>query len=55
MSWEQLANILDENRDYAQTDAEERDMPTICPIDGEVLIERNGVRNCPMGNFRWPN
>lgn len=28
--------------------------PTACPIDGAPLVTgKNGVRDCPLGNFRW--
>lgn len=53
MSWEQLQAIMDENRTEAQAAAIEP--PSACPIDGEPLdVNAQGVRNCPLGNFRWP-
>lgn len=28
--------------------------PLACPHDGSVLVTgKNGVRNCPMGDYRW--
>ena len=52
MSWDQLKAIADEAR-QAKRDAESTP-PTACPIDGEPLdINSRGVRNCPLGNFRW--
>ena len=52
MSWEQLKDILNQNRDYVR---EEQGPPTVCPIDGELLeINAKGVRMCPMGNYRYP-
>jgi len=53
MSWEQLQAILKENRADATRRATEP--PVACPIDGTLLVVRaDGVRNCPMGNYRWP-
>jgi len=51
VSWYQLRDIADDNRREA-----ERQVPTppsVCPIDGELLDVRGGVRNCPLGNYRW--
>jgi hypothetical protein len=54
MSWEQLKNILDANRSYLKS--ENQGKPHICPIDGTILVEgKNGMLNCPMGNYRWPS
>lgn len=55
MGWEQLAKILDLNREHERQAQADRDVPSICPIDGEVLEEHDGKRRCPMGNFSWPN
>lgn len=53
MPWEQLADILAENRQDATQQAQEP--PVACPIDGDILdIHPNGTRNCPMGNYTWP-
>lgn len=53
MSWEQLQAIQRENRDLAREAA--RTPLVACPIDGTLLvIRKDGVRNCPFGNFRWP-
>lgn len=52
MSWEQLLDIQNQSRDDARREAGEP--PIACPIDGTILdIRGDGVRNCPMGNFRW--
>jgi hypothetical protein len=52
MSWDQLKTIIDTNREIREQEANEP--PTACPIDGSPLeIRSDGVRNCPMGNFRW--
>lgn len=52
MSWAQLLGMLRENRD---SKAEAQDAPPdACPIDGALLhIRSDGVRNCPLGNYRW--
>lgn len=51
MSWEQLGETQKINRQERQRDRQEP--PLACPIDGELLDVRDGIRNCPMGNFRW--
>lgn len=52
MSWHQLKAIIDENRQEARS--ERSQPPVACPIDGALLdVDKNGVRNCPLGNFRW--
>ena len=52
MSWEQLQDILQENRTDRRIYASEP--PVACPIDGAILeIYARGIRNCPMGNYRW--
>lgn len=51
MGFETLREIAEENRRLAE-DAATRP-PTTCPIDGATLEIRAGVRNCPMGNYRW--
>ena len=54
MSWEQLQAISQENRTNWTREATEP--PVACPIDGTPLdVRPDGKRNCPMGNFRWPN
>jgi len=52
MGWNQLKNIQDENR---QIRAEAQTTPPVtCPIDGHILeVNSKGVRNCPLGNYRW--
>ena len=52
MSWEQLQAILQENRQTGNT--ADITPPVACPIDGSILeIGPRGIRNCPLGNFRW--
>jgi len=53
MSWAQLLNIVRENRgDAARV---QQDPPVAYPIDGAILVIRaDGIRNCPIGNYRWP-
>ena len=51
MSWQQLLDIQNETREVVRAKAIEG--PIDCPIDGTPLEERKGVRNCPMGNYRW--
>ena len=53
MPWEQLISAW---RDTLRRAEWERDQPPrYCPHDGSVLVEReDGVRNCPMGDYRWP-
>ncbi len=52
MPWQQLANIIEENRRQQAEDA--RTPPVACPIDGTPLqVNGRGERNCPLGNFQW--
>lgn len=52
MGWEQLNAMIKENRAQAQRDTNEP--PIACPIDGALLdVNQNGIRSCPLGNFRW--
>lgn len=52
MSWEQLQNIAQEAREEHMRELNEP--PVACPFDGEPLdINDRGVRNCPLGNYRW--
>ena len=52
MSWDQLAEMAKENRERRERAALEP--PEECPIDGMALdVRDDGVRNCPMGNYRW--
>ena len=51
MSWDQLKNILDENREVNRTAKQQP--PAACPVDGTILEERRGVWNCPLGNYTW--
>ncbi len=49
MSWTQLGAI---SKEAAQLAKANREAPLVdCPIDGTPLVFRNGVGNCPMGNF----
>jgi hypothetical protein len=53
VSWTDFLAIREEQRQLAE---DERTAPLVdCPIDGERLVERNGVFNCPLGNFRTRN
>ena len=49
MSWRQLIGIRQEAAQLAK--AEREAPPVACPIDGTPLVFRNGVGDCPMGNF----
>lgn len=52
MGWRQLEAVIRENREAAEWEA--RQPPSFCPHDGATLIEGpRGVRDCPMGNYRW--
>ena len=52
MGYEDLKAILDESRDQRRQEASQP--PVACPHDGELLdVGPRGVRNCPLGNFRW--
>lgn len=52
MGWEQLTDILQQNRREAEMHL--ADPPVACPFDGEPLdIRADGVRNCPLGNYTW--
>jgi hypothetical protein len=52
MSWEQLDTARDRNREAKRV--YDQEPPVACPIDGAILeVNSLGVRNCPMGNFRW--
>ncbi len=54
MGWEQLGEIIKQNRAVQQ--AERAAPPAACPIDGHVLdVHPDGRRNCPLGNYRWPD
>lgn len=50
--FEELLAIRRENRRLEEEAA--RRPPVECPIDGTPLdVRPDGVRNCPMGNYRW--
>jgi len=52
MSWEQLADIRRQDSEEARRTRSEP--PTACPLDGTPLeVRSDGIRNCPMGNYRW--
>uniref|UniRef100_A0A6M3XME8 Uncharacterized protein n=1 Tax=viral metagenome TaxID=1070528 RepID=A0A6M3XME8_9ZZZZ len=52
MPYEQLKAILDTNRTTKAI--EDAEPPVACPYCGEVLdVNPNGIRNCPMGDYRW--
>lgn len=50
MSWEQYANIIRGNRERAAQEMAEP--PTECPLCGTVLQQRDGILNCPFGDYR---
>ena len=53
MSWYQLIDILDINRDLVRDD---RDRPPIaCPFGGFPLeAGPDGTLHCPEGDYTWP-
>ena len=52
MSWDQYKAIIQQDREEARTQAQTP--PDSCPFDGAVLdVRSDGIRNCPMGNYRW--
>ena len=53
MAWTQLQDMLEQNRE-ARREVEAAP-PETCPIDGAILrIRGDGVRDCSMGNYTWP-
>ena len=49
MSYAQLLAISKEARELKRSD---EDRPLVaCPIDSTPLVFRNGVADCPMGNW----
>lgn len=53
MSWEQLLQIRDENRAFAEEAA--NDPPVACPHDGTPLEPGpNGELHCSSGDYEWP-
>ena len=50
-SWEKLESIIRENRRSQEWEAAQP--PESCPHDGSRLAVRGGIRDCPMGNYRW--
>jgi hypothetical protein len=54
MGWEQLKPIREQSAQDQRDLNREHMQPTVCPIDGELLLVRSdGVRNCPAGNFTY--
>lgn len=52
MSWSQLLTILRENRQ--EQERERNEPPAACPNCGIPLeVGKDGVRNCPAGDYRW--
>lgn len=50
MSWAELIAIREEQRQLAEAD---RNAPLVeCPICGERLDVRDGIKNCPLGHWR---
>jgi len=53
MPWEQLQAILKANAESARAEAAKP--PVACLRCGAILdVNRRGVRNCPLGHYRWP-
>jgi len=50
LSWEQIGSIYKEAVELRRKELQTP--PVACPIDGDILVWRNGIGNCPMGNFR---
>jgi len=50
LSWDQLLTIYKEAREERR--ANEQRPLEICPIDATPLEFRNGIANCPLGNWR---
>lgn len=50
-SWQGLLNIYREAQ--VNRAREMNEAPVACPYDGSVLDIRDGIRNCPMGDYRW--
>lgn len=53
MSWEQLLQIQEENRAFAEEDA--TSPPVACPYDGTPLEPGpRGELHCSSGDYEWP-
>ncbi|HEU0072489.1 MAG TPA: hypothetical protein VFS30_00620 [Dehalococcoidia bacterium] len=50
MSWEQYAAIKEEARDLEEQDKQQEN--AACPLCGELLDNRDGILNCPLGHYR---
>lgn len=50
MGFEVLGDIKRQNRE-AEEEAT-RNPSRFCPVEGEALVERDGLLNCPWGNYR---
>ncbi len=49
MSDAQLVSVIKQAREEAKAN---REAPLVeCPFDGTPLVFRNGVGDCPMGNY----
>ena len=54
MTWDTLKTIADNNRKFKED--EETDKKVACPNCGHApLDERNGILNCPIGDYRSTN
>ena len=59
MGWDQLQDIIKENRRLADQEQQKRDDPVFCPVCGAVLdvapanaAYLGGIKNCPLGHWR---
>lgn len=54
MTWDTLKTIADNNRKFKED--EETEKKVACPNCGHApLDERNGILNCPIGDYRSTN
>lgn len=53
MAWDTLKAIVDDQRKEMRQEAQRP--PDSCPYDGALLDIFENVRNCPMGDYRWPS
>lgn len=52
MSWQQLLDINKANKQ--EWEDLMRQSPYFCPKCGYPLQSRNGVYDCPLGDWTWP-
>ncbi len=54
MGYEQLLNIIKYNIEQELIGREEKENPTVCPVDGWPLkINSRGEKSCPFCNGFW--